>query len=437
MPKKLSTALVFLLLIAGGGISAGAASVSMTLAALFGSAAASGCLPTDSAATGDSPASPSPVTPDPSTSSSAELTGQPGFAPMPQPVPVDAVPAGGVSDSLTLQTTNGDTLILGANQLQNARQIVATARSINIPDPGLTVMMITVLQESKLQMYANDSVPGSLDYPHDVVGSDLDSVGLFQQRPGWGTVQERMDVTYSTEAFFGGPTGPNGGTPAGLLDIEGWETMAPGAAAQAVQVSAFPDAYDQWIPAAQQLLQSLGVADGFGNCLTGIVSGTVSGTVVMPLTTPFVMTSDFGPRSSPTAGASSWHPAVDLQNLPNPCGQSVFAMMEGTVTESSRLYLSIQHPDGFVISYLHTSKGKRIVDVGDVVTPGQLIALVGNEAPSTGCHLDVRVNIEDNTNPQIAALPRDAVNAPGWVNPEDFFALYGLTLCPAEWCKRY
>lgn len=388
MTKKLIAIVVFVILLIGGVGAAGAASVSMSLAAL--ASGGQSCVPSG----------------------------------------VSVAGGGSVPGELALTTTRGDILVLGVKQLQNASQVLATARTLNISEEGLTVMLITALQESKFWLYANGTVPDSLNYPHDQVGSDHDSVNVFQQRANWGSVEDRMDLSYATKAFFGGPTGPNGGSPAGLLDKAGWEDMDPGEAAQAVQVSAFPDAYEQWVPAAKTLLDALG--GGSSSC-TG---GSATGTVVMPLDTPFNMTSDFGPRDSPTAGASTWHAAIDLQNWPNPCGKPVYAMMDGTVTENSRLYLSVQHADGFVISYLHTYKSERMVGVGATVVAGQQIGLVGNEGPSTGCHLDVRINVTDNTNPQVAALPIDTVNAPGMVEPEEFFALYGLTVCPPDWCKR-
>jgi hypothetical protein len=83
------------------------------------------------------------------------------------------------------------------------------------------------LQESQLQ---------NISY------GDRDSVGLFQQRPsaGWGTVEQILDPVYAAEAFFGGDKPPS---PPGLVDINGWDSMPYTVAAQAVQVSAFPDAY--------------------------------------------------------------------------------------------------------------------------------------------------------------------------------------------------
>ena len=66
---------------------------------------------------------------------------------------------------------------------------------------------MTALQESKLRVYANASVPESLDFPHEAVGSDHDSLNLFQQRPGaWGSVQQLMEASVQIGMFYGGPS---------------------------------------------------------------------------------------------------------------------------------------------------------------------------------------------------------------------------------------
>jgi hypothetical protein len=59
-------------------------------------------------------------------------------------------------------------------------------------------------------------------------------VGLFQQRPqsGWGTVKNLMKPEYAAEQFL-----------KALVQVPGWENMPLTYAAQAVQVSAFPEAY--------------------------------------------------------------------------------------------------------------------------------------------------------------------------------------------------
>ncbi|HEY0692117.1 MAG TPA: hypothetical protein VGD71_24125 [Kribbella sp.] len=102
---------------------------------------------------------------------------------------------------------------------------------------------MTALQESQLQ---------NLTY------GDRDSVGIFQQRPssGWGTVAQILDPRYSAEAFFGGPTPPS---PPGLVDINGWQSMSYNDAAQAVQVSGFPNAYGQHEQEARDIAAAAGL----------------------------------------------------------------------------------------------------------------------------------------------------------------------------------
>ena len=119
---------------------------------------------------------------------------------------------------------------------------------------------MTALTESSLRVLSNTSAyPESANIPNDGDGGDHDSVGLFQQRPaaGWGSVENLMDPVWSSRAFYGGPSGPNHGSPRGLLDIDGWQTMDPGAAAQAVQVSAYPDRYAVNQPIAEKVLTTL------------------------------------------------------------------------------------------------------------------------------------------------------------------------------------
>ena len=47
---------------------------------------------------------------------------------------------------------------------------------------GCLAGIATAITESSILVYANDGVPDSLNYPHDAVGSDHDSIGIFQQR---------------------------------------------------------------------------------------------------------------------------------------------------------------------------------------------------------------------------------------------------------------
>ncbi|MEU5785707.1 hypothetical protein [Micromonospora lupini] len=125
---------------------------------------------------------------------------------------------------------------LDQTQMDNAKIIVDVGRELKMPRRALVVALATAMQESNLYNLASDVLPESTQYPHQGSGADHDSVGLFQQRPssGWGTVAELMRPSYAARAFY-----------TALAEIPGWEDMSVTAAAQAVQISAFPDAYAQ------------------------------------------------------------------------------------------------------------------------------------------------------------------------------------------------
>lgn len=155
--------------------------------------------------------------------------------------------ASGVVDatdnSLSAVRSDGTKITLSGEQLENAATITTTGRGLEVPERGLVVALMAGLQESGLR---------NLDY------GDRDSLGLFQQRAGWGSSAERQTPRYAARAFFGGRTGPNRGSPRGLIDIAGWERMGLGEAAQAVQISAYPSLYDRWEPVARAALASVG-----------------------------------------------------------------------------------------------------------------------------------------------------------------------------------
>ncbi|MDW5322682.1 hypothetical protein [Plantactinospora sp. KLBMP9567] len=167
-------------------------------------------------------------------------------APAPTPTPT-ATPSGTPTARPTVTRTkvaraskkpSRPTPVAGLTQAQmdNAHTIVQVGVKMDIPRRGLVVAIATAMQESNLYNLASGVLPESLDHPNQGVGYDHDSVGLFQQRPssGWGTVADLMRPAYAAEQFY-----------AALLQIPGWQEMSVTGAAQAVQVSAFPDAYAQ------------------------------------------------------------------------------------------------------------------------------------------------------------------------------------------------
>ncbi|PZG22440.1 hypothetical protein C1I95_05450 [Micromonospora craterilacus] len=123
---------------------------------------------------------------------------------------------------------------LNGEQTANVKAIIAATKKTGMDERAAVVSIATALQESKLE---------NLGHLGD--RNDHDSQGLFQQRPssGWGTVEQITDPEYSTTAFL-----------KGLKQVDGWKDMPLTAAAQKVQVSAYPDHYAQWEQQAADLV---------------------------------------------------------------------------------------------------------------------------------------------------------------------------------------
>jgi hypothetical protein len=132
---------------------------------------------------------------------------------------------------------------LRKNQIANAKTIDGVAADGGLSGRATLVALMTALQESTL-----------LNLDH----GDSDSVGLFQQRPssGWGTKEQIMNPKYSAHMFF---FGAKSGSPRGLTDISGWETMPLGKAAQAVQHSAYPELYAGQESEAREIAHEAGI----------------------------------------------------------------------------------------------------------------------------------------------------------------------------------
>lgn len=108
------------------------------------------------------------------------------------------------------------------------------------------------------------------------------------------------------------------------------------------------------------------------------------------------LSSSFGPRSSPTAGASSWHKAIDIAA---DAGTPVRSVMPGTVVSVNKsgygggygVSVRMDHGNGVVTEYHHMQEGSvDNINVGDTVEAGQQIGRVGSTGISTGPHLDMQ-----------------------------------------------
>ena len=104
------------------------------------------------------------------------------------------------------------------------------------------------------------------------------------------------------------------------------------------------------------------------------------------------MSSYFGKRADPMSGKSSWHRGVDFAGK---YGDPVIAVGDGVVSYSGVRsgygnLVEIRHGDGYVTRYAHNQD--NLVAIGDKVTQGQTIALIGSTGRSTGPHVHFEVH---------------------------------------------
>src|SRR5699024_6921078 len=132
-------------------------------------------------------------------------------------------------------------------------------------------------------------------------------------------------------------------SPRGLLDIPGWEQMDKGEAAQAVEVSAYPDRYRNYEPVAETILTTLtgatttitdaanaGTSTG-GTVVPAAATAAESSRVVFPLPEDtWVLTSEYGPRVHPISGESSFHTGTDFAA---PDGTPILAAADGRLVD--------------------------------------------------------------------------------------------------------
>jgi cell wall-associated NlpC family hydrolase len=106
-----------------------------------------------------------------------------------------------------------------AEQMTNAQTIVARAAALGLPKRAAVIAMSTGIVESRLENLGH---------------GDLDSLGVFQQRPsqGWGPPAQILNPRTSADAFYDR-----------LVQVPNWPRLAPGVAADLVQSSAHPERY--------------------------------------------------------------------------------------------------------------------------------------------------------------------------------------------------
>lgn len=122
-------------------------------------------------------------------------------------------------------------------------------------------------------------------------------------------------------------------------------------------------------------------------------NGQSTGSMMWPCPSSKRVTSDYGPRTTPTNGASSNHKGIDIGAA---YGADIVAADGGTVlvatySSSGGNYVIIDHGGGLCTVYMHASS--LTVSAGQTVSKGQVIAKVGSTGISTGNHLHFGVTL--------------------------------------------
>lgn len=122
---------------------------------------------------------------------------------------------------------------LSTEQAENATIIAALGVERGLPARAVSIALATAYQESKIR---------------NLPAGDRDSIGIFQQRPsqGWGAPAQLRDPYYATAKFYDA-----------LQKIDGYQTMRITEAAQLVQRSGYPEAYEPHAPDARALASAL------------------------------------------------------------------------------------------------------------------------------------------------------------------------------------
>lgn len=104
------------------------------------------------------------------------------------------------------------------------------------------------------------------------------------------------------------------------------------------------------------------------------------------------MSSAYGRRTDPFSGKKSLHRGVDFAGKP---GSDVVAVASGVVTRAERVagfgnIVELRHANGYSTRYAHNQK--NLVGVGDMVSKGDTIALLGSTGRSSGPHVHFEVH---------------------------------------------
>ena len=355
------------------------------------------------------------------------------------------------SSGSSFLTSNASQIVIG-----NAQTIIGIDKTYHLGKNGALIGLIVGLDESGLENHANTMVPVSELNPNKQGnGSDMDSVGIFQQRvaSGWSTlapaapaniesssslsqqyansypaaVNQLMTPSYAAEAFYHR-----------LSQLPNWQSMNPWVAAQKIQRSNISNGsnYQAEIPNAMTLINNyyasapiiplpvnltipttnVSMTSGFntsficGASSNGVVNGSIVQTAI-GLSWP---NNSHGntPTTNYVAAMEQYNKAgyTETQGLGNDCGVFVSTVMRAsgvdpnypvynTVNQANYV---ISHPNLYTVIYPATSISQ--------LQPGDILILntgtvdynlkihVGLYGGGAGGHTFIYTGLQNSTN---------------------------------------
>ncbi|MEU9837503.1 hypothetical protein AB0D67_38710 [Streptosporangium sp. NPDC048047] len=150
-------------------------------------------------------------------------------------------PNGATSADAALATQLNGTLrakmrgYMSAYRVSCARMVIKAVHDRGLDPRAAVIAIATTIVETSIQNISEEV--------------DHDSLGLFQQRASWGTAAQRLNPTWATNAFLDK-----------MLRVypnNSWKTAPIGQVCQAVQVSAYPDRYQEQAADAQIIVNTV------------------------------------------------------------------------------------------------------------------------------------------------------------------------------------
>jgi cell wall-associated NlpC family hydrolase len=282
--------------------------------------------------------------------------------------------------------TSGPIAGISDAEAANGRVVAAVSVARGGDQAALIALMVG-LTESGLRVLTNPNDPAGNAFPHDAVGSDHASLGIFQQQPWWGTAAQRMEPVASTNLFLDR-----------LLSVPHWQTAPPWQAAQSVQASAFSDGsnFRAQLDPAMSILNAVKAGSaalkcggsGIGQPPSGPTGphGLPAGYTIPAGTLPAAraaVTFALGELGKPYVFGATGPAAYDCSGLMVAAWATAGHTLSRTTTTQLR--------DGTATSQAQLSPGDLVLTPGSggtLASPGHVAMFIGNglvvEAPHTG-----------------------------------------------------